>query len=87
MKLILFCFVFITICIGCVTSQTHNEICNSFVGKDYYDVQEDLGELIWLDFRGDDMVRAYKKKNCTTFLHIDRKNIVTYWETKGECKQ
>jgi|WetSurSiteA1Bulk_404760.scaffolds.fasta_scaffold02404_6 hypothetical protein len=71
---------------SCAAAPTHKETCDSFVGKDYYDIDGELGIMIFTDFKGDDMIRAYKKKDCTTFLHIDRKNIITSYETKGKCE-
>lgn len=71
---------------GCATAPTHTETCNSFVGKDYYEINNELGEVVWTDFRGDDMIRAYKKDGCTTIVHINRQNLITSWETKGKCE-
>jgi len=73
--------------ISCAAAPTHSEICNSFIGRDYYEVEGEIGKIVWTDFKGDYMLRGYKKGDCLTILHVDRKNLITSWETKGKCKE
>lgn len=83
---ILLLWIFLLFLNSCAAAPTHSEVCNSFVGKDYYEVNGQLGKLVWTDIRGDDMIRAYQRGDCLVIIHINQKNFITSWEIKGKCE-